>query len=149
MESDQLCSQCSLLLGADHSCIQSIAKLACKSNSIVKDNDELIDSQNIVLAKTIRDVQELKDQMEQMKAEFEGKIDDLSKKVEELKTKNSTVEETVQSPISTQHKALIDKLKSEGHIKSEKVFQVMCSVDFRNFGDEYTNTKYDINSILN
>ena len=138
-----MCSECSLSRGSDHSCLQSIVKLVCSSNSTVKENDELINSQNIVLAKTIRDVQELKDQMNQMKVDFEQKIDVLTKQIEELKSQNRVIDETVlvTTQVSKQHKDLIDKLKSEGHIKNEKVYQVMCSVDFSNFGDDYTNSK--------
>lgn len=141
MESEQVCPQCSLPQTSDHSCIQSMAKLVSCSNSMVKENDELINSQNIVLGKTIRDVQELKDQMDQMKVDFEQKIDSLTKKVGELMPKNSKIDEIVQNSVSKQHKDLIDDLKAKGYIKSEKVYQVMCSVDFRDFGDEYTNTK--------
>lgn len=138
-----MCPECSLSRGSDHSCLQSIVKLVCSSNSIVKENDELINSQNIVLAKTIRDVQELKDQMNQMKVEFEQKIEVLTKQIEELVSKNKVIDEPVivKNQVSKQHKDLIDKLKAEGHIKNEKVYQVMCSVDFRDFGDDFTNSK--------
>lgn len=141
MNPEEDCSQCTLPLRGDHSCTKSLAKLVLDGNLIVKENDGMIESQNIVLAKSIRDVQELKDQVNQMEVEFQKKIDLLSKQVEELRETKENVD-CEPSKVSKQHKELIDKLKSEGHIKSGKVYQVMCSVDFQDFGDDYTNQKW-------
>lgn len=141
MGPEETCPECSLSLSKDHSCIKSISELVRSSSSTVKENDELITSQNILLAKVIRESQEMKDQVDQIKVDFEAKIDLLTKQVEELSNKASRVidEPILVNKVSKQHKELIDNLRTEGHIKSEKVYQVMCSVDFRDFGDDFTN----------
>lgn len=149
MNPEETCPECSLSLSKDHSCIKSISELVRSSSSIVKENDELITSQNILLAKMIRDSQEMKDEMDQIKVDFQAKVDLLTKQVEELSKTSKVIDEPILVyKVSKQHKELIDKLRTEGHIKSEKVYQVMCSVDFRNFGDDFTNSTWvDCNSI--
>jgi hypothetical protein len=112
--------------GDSHSCLQSIMRCIRKNSDTIRDQEETISSQNILLAKLIRELEEVREQVRSQCKEISSLKEDLDK----VKLTQASI------VVEPEHKSLIDKLKTDGLIKSDKVYQIMLSVDFRDFNQD-------------
>lgn len=109
-----------------HSCLQSMMLCIRKNCDTIRDQEETITSQNILLAKLIRELQEVRDDVKYQQKEISSLKEDLEK----VKLVQASI------VVEPEHKGLIDQLKADGFIASDKVYQIMLSVDFRDFNPE-------------
>ena len=129
------CGFCSILLPHDdaniassdsHSCLQTLMHCVKKNSDTIRDQEETIRSQNILLAKLIRELEEVK----QILNEKGNEISSMKESMEKVILNQACI------IVEPEHKGLIDKLKQDDFITTDKVYQIMLSVDFRDFSQD-------------
>lgn len=131
----------------EHSCLANLAAKVKRAERTVLENDALMGSQSLLIAKVIADNEKAKGQLLELREEFESTVKELQEQILELKSKERTQvgsnrTTNVIEGVSSKHAELINKLKDQKLIKSDKVLHVMMSVDFRDFdstGGSYLN----------
>ena len=110
-----------------HSCLKTLIQAVKRNTDSIQQQDQTIRDQNALLDRLIHELDDVRTC--------------LRDKQEELSLMKDSLEKVSQSQgpalvVEPEHKSLIDRLRQEGHIKSDKVYQVMLSVDFRDFSQD-------------
>lgn len=112
--------------GDGHSCLRTVMLSVRKNAHHVKEQEETVKSQSILIAKLIRELEEVKKRLQGQEKESSRLKDQMEKVI--LSQASLTVE--------PEHKSLIARLKQDAFITSEKVHQIMLSVDFKDFNQD-------------
>lgn len=125
--------------GDTHSCLQTVRLCVRQNAHHVKEQEDMIKSQSILIGKLIRELEEVKERLKVQEKES-GRLKD---QVEKVMLNQASLS------VEPEHKSLIHRLKSDEFITSEKVHQIMLSVDFKDFSqDSVTPNKRFVCSIL-
>lgn len=109
-----------------HSCLKTLISCVRRNSDCLTEQEDTIKSQNILIAKLIRELEELKQRIE----EKDKEVGSLNDRMEKVILSQATL------CVEPEHKSLIDRLKDEGFIVTDRVYQIMLSVDFKDFSQD-------------
>lgn len=157
---EEECPECGLTLQADqvnsgHHCLKSVVIELKQLTKLVRENDELITSQNLLIAKLIKENEENKQKLDKL-TELTEEVNKLRAELDHIQEQNQlndstevvqvngTVSRDFKQKVSKKHESIIVQLKNENIIQSDKVYNIMLSVDFRDFnsGDGYLSKRF-------
>ena len=114
--------------GSSHSCLKTLIYCIKRNADVIQDQQNTIRSQSTLLADLLHEMESVKQCLNDKKQQ----ITCLEEKLDKVILNHAS---TVAEP---EHKGLIDRLKEDGFITSDKVYQIMLSVDFRDFSQDNT-----------